>query len=151
MHRRENIESAVRRRDTKAVWNLIEPAFRKRSPGSERISPDDWMNHFDKTLNHKSVIRPEWNIQSELLPDVPVLDDPITVGEVHKALLSIKSGKAPGKDGISGVALKTAADLIAPLLTKVFNKVFDSGVFPPLSARSTRAPATRTTQTIIGV
>ena len=42
----------------------------------------------------------------------PVLDDPITAGEVFAAIRKLKMGKAPGKDGVLTDILKTAADAV---------------------------------------
>ena len=58
------------------------------------------------------------------------LNSRITEEEVLKCLKSLKDGKAPGPDGIPNEFYKFSADVILPLLTELFNYIFDSGTFP---------------------
>ena len=71
----------------------------------------------------------------------PVLDDPITAGEVFAAIRKLKMGKAPGEDGVLTDILKTAADAVnngklrgdntvVEALVLLFNYVFDKEVWP---------------------
>ena len=61
---------------------------------------------------------------------VPELDNPITEDEVREAINKLKCGKASGLDNVCGEFLKQASHLIVPFLTKLFNKLYDSSLFP---------------------
>ena len=55
------------------------------------------------------------------------LECDITEVEVRDAIQSLKSGKAPGPDGLNGEFYKYSAHCVVAFLTKYFNKLFDSG------------------------
>jgi hypothetical protein len=61
----------------------------------------------------------------------PAMDN-IQVGEdgVRKLLRNLQTGKATGPDSIPAFILKTAADELAPVLTKLFQLSLDSGEVP---------------------
>ena len=54
---------------------------------------------------------------------IPELDDPITEQEVRQAIRNFKHGKASGLDKICGGFLKYSENIVAPFLTKLFNKL----------------------------
>ena len=71
----------------------------------------------------------------------PELDGPITMQEVFAALRKLKSGKAPGEDGVLADIIRTAADAVGTnkmrgdtgmveALVLMFNYVFDNEVWP---------------------
>ena len=53
-----------------------------------------------------------------------------TVGEVHNLLRKLNGRKAAGLDKIPCKLLKVAADIIAPSLTKIYQRSIISGIFP---------------------
>ena len=55
---------------------------------------------------------------------------PISQEEVVAALNKLKSGKAAGPDLIIGEILKYATNSIAPFFVKLFNHMFDHGLYP---------------------
>lgn len=52
----------------------------------------------------------------------------------------MKCGKAPGLDEISVEFLKTAESIVTPFLTKLFNRLFETGYFPEEWSRSVIVP-----------
>ena len=48
--------------------------------------------------------------------------DPPTVNEVKSAIYNMKSGKAPGADGVSAEMLKAGGDVITETLTEMFKE-----------------------------
>ena len=66
------------------------------------------------------------NINEDVHFSIPLLAEV----EVHKSLLNLDISKATGVDGLSHTILKVSAKVIAPSLTKSFNKSLASGVFP---------------------
>ena len=127
-----DLRAAVRMRNAETIWRII-----KRSSSSESfvkcsIKSEKWIQHFNQTLNYNTLKKPEWQVDVDALPDVPALDDPITEEEILEALRKIKSGRAPGRDGITGGVLKTflAFNSILKFFVRFFNLVLESGVFP---------------------
>ncbi len=57
---------------------------------------------------------------------------PFTVGEVHKALKSLDTGKAQGPDLIDPYFLKMAADFIAEPLSHIFNLTVENKEIPKM-------------------
>ena len=94
---------------------------------------------YDEQFQKKVEDRLEW--LRSVKHHQPVLDDPITAGEVFTAIRKLKMGKAPGEDGILTDILKTAADAVnnsklrgnntvVEALVLLFNYVFDKEVWP---------------------
>ena len=61
-------------------------------------------------------------------PDIENIN--VTEAGVKKLLLNLNVNKATGPDMIPAFILKTAADEITPLLTKMFQKSLDEGIVP---------------------
>ena len=66
----------------------------------------------------------------------------IKKSQVFSLLSELKLGKAPGHDGISAQILKWCIPYVAEILTKIFNKCVDEGVYPDILkiARVTALP-----------
>ena len=70
-------------------------------------------------------------LYNDNLSNPPIMTDaPITLQEVDKELKTLKSGKAPGMDGISNDFYKYLADYLAEPLTILFNYIWERGIFP---------------------
>ena len=59
-----------------------------------------------------------------------ILNSPITDFEISKAIRDLKLGKAAGHDEILNEYFKNAKDILLPLLVKLFNIIFETGMFP---------------------
>ena len=53
----------------------------------------------------------------------------INDSEVNTHVDKVKNGKAHGVDRILNEAIKASKNLILPLLTKLFNMIFNEGIF----------------------
>ena len=62
---------------------------------------------------------------------VALLDKSVTQEEVKNAIRSMKTGKSAGNDGFPVEYYKEYIDIIAPILTKVFDEAFQTGSLPP--------------------
>ena len=113
------------------------------------ITQEEWFNHFSKVFDCDSdgVFDSERSdaIEDIILDEVTAddslealnteincdsLECDITEVEVRDAIQSLKSGKAPGPDGLNGEFYKYSAHCVVAFLTKYFNKLFDSGTYP---------------------
>ena len=95
------------------------------------LSAGEFQEHFHIIMNNqnlgghdRSYIFPENNIQVE------ELDKHISESEVLKAIHSLKRGKSPGFDGILGDFFIDAKDCMVPYLVIIYNKIYESGVYP---------------------
>ena len=59
------------------------------------------------------------------------LDQPISETEVAESIKHLKNNKSPGIDGMPTEFFKKCSHLLIPLLCKLFNKIFNTGQFPP--------------------
>ena len=83
---------------------------------------ETWKNYIEQLFHD---VRPEKpNIVDEFGP-------PILVEEVKSAIYSMKSGKAPGPDGIQVEFLKLFDEMSMKWLTEIFDHVYNSSIIPP--------------------
>ena len=54
---------------------------------------------------------------------------PISVDEIRKHIIGMKSNKSTGKFGIPVKYIKIAVDVISPILTKIYNQCIITGSF----------------------
>jgi hypothetical protein len=120
----------------KDFWNTVHRISFKRKQPANNIGVDMWFQHFkellernvdnDGTLIHVSDVSVDDNYVDN------DLNRPISKEEVLLALRKLKQRKAAGPDGIIGEILKNACNsvLVLEFLVKMFNALFDSGVYP---------------------
>ena len=113
----------------KEFWDNVHKIIPKRKTVKNQISADDWYKHF-KNLLEEDVLDDVSNDDEYELYNELSFNRPISIEEVLLALRKLKLKKAEGPDGIGGEILKYAADFIAPFLVKIFNTLFDKGVYP---------------------
>ena len=84
--------------------------------------------------NFQTIFTTETPVMPRLLsrpsPYTHMADLNITESGVHNLLKSLNALKAPGPDQISPRVLKKMANVIAPILTAIFRKSYDSGIIP---------------------
>ena len=130
----------------RVYWTTLKAATKAKSDCA--IPPEEFENHF-KELNEKNDLNAETSshshtandlstpdalsnnegnvLQTELLNE---LNKPITMDELSKALKNLKNNKATGPDGIKNEEIKATFELMKNFYLKLFNLIFDSGVFP---------------------
>ena len=139
--KREELESAVKKKDLSSLWKQIKSGQGKYTQNEScSITPRDWSAHFNRVMNHPTLSRDEWNVDPASLSSIPELDNKISVVEVFEAIKEIKTGKAPGIDGVSGSILKHLGDRISERLTLVFNHLLENGVWPQVWTQALLVP-----------
>ena len=96
------------------------------------IKLTDWVNHFKGVFQCEEAEQKEHtNIQADL-SDQPdhELNKEILEEEVNAAINKLKSGKAYGIDGITSEMLKNGNNNIKLFLVKLFNTIFNKGIYP---------------------
>ena len=72
--------------------------------------------------------------------EVEELDRPISPSEIREAVRTLKRGKSPGFDGLLSDFSLDAKDFIAPFLLKIYNKMFESAIYPESWAKGLIVP-----------
>ena len=117
----------VKTKDAKAYWKILK-ANKKNTEIPIQLS--DFYDHFKLLANDDSHHDGE-NIMYDVTSDViPILNNPITENEIRKSITKLKNNKSPGNDMVINEYIKNTQDMLCPLYVKLFNKIFDSGVFP---------------------
>ena len=87
-----------------------------------------WKEHFESVLN-----RPDPPHLADIQPadtDLDICTDPPSLEEVTAAIKAMKSGKAPGADGVTAEMLKADVNVMAPILTEIFKQIWEEGQIP---------------------
>ena len=58
------------------------------------------------------------------------IDQEFTEVEVKTAIMSQTNGKSPGTDLLIPEAFKSSCDILLPFLTKLYNTIFNTGIYP---------------------
>lgn len=100
-----------------------------------------FVDHFKHISNspHSDTVFEVPDVEAQNI-EIQALDRQISVEEICKAIDSMKRGKSPGIDGILGEFFKDAKSFIVPYLHKVYNNIFDSGVYPDIWSKGLIIP-----------
>ena len=132
--------------NSKEFWSEVRKYRANKRLTKNNISLQEWINYFDKVLNEGVEIGPNdeaeagQNNDEDVDSSIEVLDADITTEEVSKAINKMKNNKAAGPDGIVAELIKLAENNVVHYLTKLFNKIFQSGSFPREWTRSIIIP-----------
>ena len=99
------------------------------------ISAERWFDHFKSLFSSSGegnakddVANDDVYVGEQIIDDE--LDSPISEEEVEAAIHSLKNKKAPGVDGILNEMLKSSLHVIKPFIIRLFNQIWDTGIFP---------------------
>ena len=112
--------------------------FRKRKNNVKHdIANEDFYNYFKELASEKVDIQNEpvqefmQNFYSSARETTfEELDEPITQDEIKKAINGLTPNKSCGTDDILNEYFIHAANILIDPLEKLFNKIFESGIFP---------------------
>ena len=119
----------VQHGDSRQIWQSINWHGEFDNPGdiSSRPSDLEFCDHYEHLLNPNPETITEY--VSEQPKYIPVLDDPISPGEVDDCIKTLKQNKAAGHDGIPPGVLKLLNIDWICIITLLFNIVF-RGLYP---------------------
>ena len=103
---------------------FFEECYQKNQTSNEKISQLYLDNFFQK--NGKKLRKFELG---EIYKNND--DNPIREFEVEKAIMKLNSKSAPGSDGLTSDLYKTQKEFFVPLLTKLFNDIYETSYVPP--------------------
>ena len=121
---------SLKPKDPKKFYKLLRNSAKPTK--STKISAIEFEQHF-KDLNGVD-FETETNISELILTTDSefnsMLNAPITEQELTKALKNLKNNKSAGPDGILNEQIKATFPQMKDIYIKLFNQIFDSGIFP---------------------
>ena len=156
---RENVltdlNAACNEHNSKIFWRKVKNLTRNTYNTSKNsISAHAWFNYFKTLLNieevneENAITYADFEFETEFSVRTHnedngcydcqegILDDIITEEEILEALNNLKRGKAAGPDGICSDFFIESKNIVVKLLHPLFNKVFESGIYPESWAKA---------------
>ena len=100
------------------------------------ITKEQWYEHFFQVFNTSALADTLTQADEiadketeEEMPEV-LFNEAISKQEVAASIGKLKSGKSASPDKIIGEMLKHANEVVTDFLVKLFNKIFNGGMFP---------------------
>ncbi|MEW8548196.1 MAG: reverse transcriptase family protein, partial [Candidatus Thiodiazotropha sp.] len=113
----------------KEFWrylNSLKPKQNNKMP-----SINQFHNYFKKVNTDVNSSEPDFDDSDYRIDDDDdILNSSISDSEIRMAVRQLKNGKAPGFDGILNEYIKHSCELLMPFYLKLFNTIFESGIFP---------------------
>ena len=105
---------------------------KRTSFAGNRIDINVWFDHFKDVFAIKDPNESQHEFEPFVLNEEAdhELNVEISEGEVQRAIINLKRGKACGVDSIAAEMLKAGGKVVYTFLTKLFNSIFDQGVYP---------------------
>ena len=128
----DNLISSVN--DQKSFWSKMKK-MTDRSVRAGNISNEKWQGHFEsfnEGADAGEVIDDGRFYDGVHLEEVQtqIFNADIMEEEILKAVKSLKLGKSAGLDGVIPEMLVYVIQYILPMLTRFFNRLFETGDFP---------------------
>ena len=129
------------RTNPKQFWKEIKKVNGRKRKLSDKLSSDDFLEHFSNVFKI-----PTENINADPFDENfgdtsdEMLDRPISEEELRKVILTLKSNKSPGIDGLIAEIFKCSFDCMSPLLLRLFNIIFLKGIYPASWSEGVIAP-----------
>ncbi len=128
---RQRWERLVNDSNDKRVWAAIDwrGEYIENRNAEVRPSSEDFRAYYDEVYNPEGSTAPDPNqCQSDVF--IPVLDEPVEVGEVITQMNNMKPNKSCGPDGVSPGVVKYLPGQWILALTEMFNSILASATYP---------------------
>ena len=131
-NKEKNTLAKLSKTNPKDFWRYINKYKKKSTPDNNDININQFLNHFRQTSNTANSSTFNANDLNDLNPShsIETLDCAFTVDEIRKTISNMKRNKSC--DLFNNVAdfFIDSTDFISPYLTKIFNYIFDRGLYP---------------------
>ena len=129
-HQRDNFKNLIETKDSKTFWSTLKRIQGRKGMLSTNISCQQWYYHFKRLFNPPIQKTSNYMRNCEYAIVVEQIDNRITEDEVIRAINGLKSGKAPGIDGIPAEFYKALIPYGTTVINRLFNKIYDLAYFP---------------------
>ena len=127
----ETILRAVNNKCSKDFWKCVNKVHKKNSKNYNVLPRAVWFNHFKNLFNPPAQIPSLVQDRNAIVYAInETLDREISVGEIGHVIKNLKTGKAPGEDGIPAEYYKAIFSHSKYFLQEMFNTIFGSSSFP---------------------
>ena len=125
---KEKINSIIAEKNSKELWKVI--GVKRKEKSKNNIPGSEWVRYLAQLFSSEEENEEEIEINNEFKSEK--LDCDITRQEVLNTVKDMKSGKAPGIDGVGADIFKQLMKKseICDLITVFFNKMFETGTVP---------------------
>lgn len=128
----------------KRFWDLIRK-YKKTNVNNNNITAQEFFNHFKELFSENDIFvdqNVENDVNGNAFNDVNVasLDIDFSIEEILKAISKLKRNKSSGDDKLIAEIFIDSKHIIAPSLRKLFNFIFNSGVYPESWTRGVIVP-----------
>ena len=121
---------AVKRNNLREYWKIINSQKKSEDIGASVQAFYDHFTNMNKTNNDNNNYI-DVNDDTETNDNAGnELNQTITASEILSNIKSLNNNKAAGIDSIVNEHIKSTAEIMLPVYTKLFNLIFDSGVIP---------------------
>ena len=135
---RADLIRTLKSQDSREFWQIVRKHTQTKVEGGNVPLPE-WATYF-RTLFKKPSTVVTYNIElGEQVHNI-ILDREINLQDVTKAIDSLRSGKAPGYEGISAEFFKLLKPYIGGHLVNIFNALFKNAYFPEIWTKSLIVP-----------
>ena len=137
-HEGNNI-NFMRKHNPKMFYKLF--AKRKSKGSNSNISMTEFMEHFKKLNESHGILDGSYqenDIDSNAIYEE--LDEGIELSEVMKAIKKLNCNKSNAEDLMINELFVYSKDILAPTLCKLFNSIFNSGLYPEAWAKGCVVP-----------
>ena len=139
----EKLESLTNQ--PKEFWDQIKKLNKGNKANVNLVSPENWVKHFSsinkkdpaaipENFDHCSKVKKEVEdllyCDKNNVPPCPILDRDFSLSEVVEGFKRLKKGKSSALDAISNDILKVSSNIIAPVVTAIFNRLLMLKHFP---------------------
>ena len=141
------VESLIKEKNTKRFWSTLKSTSNTNTVNEQTIPVDNLFDHF-KTLHSNIDENNHTPSQKSIVEQVNVyqsnqnnnLNIPIKEIEIKKAIKNLKNQKSAGNDRIRNEMHKCGENLIISPLTKLFNIILETGIYPDLWTKGLITP-----------
>ncbi len=130
----------LRSNNVKEYWSLVDKLKAEETTESNKVATsiniNDWEEYFTKLINSDTMTSTNKCKITQDIADMESrvtfneLDFSITENEIIKSIKKLKNRKSPGPDLIVNEMLKYGQHILLPCITKIFNRVLQSGIYP---------------------
>lgn len=140
-------------KDPKAYWQLVNSLKEDNQTKSRpemSIEPNSWYEYFQNLNSVKTKFNERTAELNEFLANgnesktFNMLDSNIKDKEILQSVRKLKNNKATGLDNVKNEMLKHGVSTFLPCLSKLFNMIFSSGIYPSSWATSYITPIFKT-------
>ena len=121
----------LNKENSRDFWKILKNNKTTANSSSNPPSIQTFVDHYKNLLCTKKDNSYELYEKSEIDKLQP-LDFPFTCREVKSGIKNLKSGKSPGPDLILNEFIKNSSEILVPTLTKLFNKILNTGNIPEI-------------------